>query len=179
VATAWIARSVETDVRSEAPRSGCYARSMFEQTDPKTLRTWLVLAALVYLVLPYDVFPDFFGLPGRIDDVLLMAWCVWFYTSHLRRSVGDDSKREATGRSGQGARSDSSGSRPSDASNSSDPYEVLGVSTSASSEAIQAAYRSRMQEYHPDKVAHLGTELQQLALEKTQEIQRAYRQLGG
>jgi DnaJ-domain-containing protein 1 len=157
---------------------------MFEQTDPKTLRTWLVLAALVYLVLPYDVFPDFFGLPGRIDDVLLMAWCVWFYTSHLRRSVGDDPKGDATGRSGhdrsgQGARSDSSGSRSSSASDSSDPYEVLGVPPSASSEAIQAAYRSRMQEYHPDKVAHLGAELQQLALEKTQEIQRAYRELGG
>jgi len=31
--------------------------------------------------------------------------------------------------------------------------------------------------YHPDKVAHLGEELQKLAHEKSQEIQRAYQQL--
>jgi DnaJ like chaperone protein len=34
-----------------------------------------------------------------------------------------------------------------------------------------------MMEYHPDKVAHLGEELQKLAHEKSQEIQRAYQQL--
>jgi preprotein translocase subunit Sec63 len=38
---------------------------------------------------------------------------------------------------------------------------------------------TRMKEYHPDKVAHLGDELQVLAHEKSQEIQRAYRQLRG
>jgi DnaJ-domain-containing protein 1 len=36
-----------------------------------------------------------------------------------------------------------------------------------------------MREYHPDKVAHLGEALQTLAHEKSQEIQRAYRALGG
>jgi DnaJ-domain-containing protein 1 len=36
-----------------------------------------------------------------------------------------------------------------------------------------------MKEYHPDKVAHLGEELQNLALEKSRDIQRAYRQLQG
>ena len=33
------------------------------------------------------------------------------------------------------------------------------------------------QEYHPDKVAHLGEELQELAHRKALEIQQAYRQL--
>jgi DnaJ like chaperone protein len=60
-----------------------------------------------------------------------------------------------------------------------DAYEVLGVTRSASSDAIKAAYRTRMKEYHPDKVAHLGEELQNLALEKSRDIQRAYRQLQG
>ena len=98
---------------------------MFERMDPKTLRTWLILAALVYLVLPYDVFPDFFGLPGRIDDALLMAWMAWFYTNHVRRFVADDSGRDPSGRSGrngsrQGAQSDSTGSKSSGSSESSD-----------------------------------------------------------
>ena len=34
-----------------------------------------------------------------------------------------------------------------------------------------------MSEYHPDKVAHLGEELQELAHRKALEIQEAYRQL--
>lgn len=34
-----------------------------------------------------------------------------------------------------------------------------------------------MNEYHPDKVAHLGEDLQKLAHQKALEIQRAYQQL--
>ncbi len=34
-----------------------------------------------------------------------------------------------------------------------------------------------MKEYHPDKVAHLGEELQELAHKKSLDIQRAYQQL--
>lgn len=54
---------------------------------------------------------------------------------------------------------------------------MLGVERSASADEIRAAYRARMQEYHPDKVAHLGEELQKLAHRKAQEIQHAYEQL--
>ncbi len=50
---------------------------------------------------------------------------------------------------------------------------------SATRDAIRAAYRERMKEYHPDKVAQLGEALQKLAHEKSQEIQRAYQQLCG
>ena len=49
--------------------------------------------------------------------------------------------------------------------------------TVAVEETIHTAYRARMNEYHPDKVAHLGEELQQLAHRKALEIQRAYEQL--
>ena len=54
---------------------------------------------------------------------------------------------------------------------------MLGVSRGASQEEIQKAYRARMQEYHPDKVAHLGEDLQKLALRRSQDIQRAYQRL--
>jgi restriction system protein len=55
-----------------------------------------------------------------------------------------------------------------------DPYAVLGLSRGASLEEIRAAYLREMVNYHPDKVAHLGKELQELAKVKAQDINRAY-----
>lgn len=57
------------------------------------------------------------------------------------------------------------------------PWTVLGVTRGAPAEAITHAYRERMKEYHPDRVAGLGAELQELAHQKTVEIQRAYDEL--
>lgn len=151
---------------------------MLERMDPKTLVKWLIVAAIVYLVLPYDLIPDFLGLPGRIDDVLIMGWLAWFYRNHLQQYVARESEKGRTGQTENGSGGQDA-TRAAKSSMTFDAYEVLGVTRSASSDAIQAAYRSRMQEYHPDKVAHLGEELQQLAHEKSQQIQRAYRQLHG
>jgi DnaJ-class molecular chaperone len=50
----------------------------------------------------------------------------------------------------------------------------LEVSPSASSEEIKAAYKRAVARYHPDKVAHLGTEFQELAHKKLLAIQEAY-----
>jgi len=151
---------------------------MFERTDPKTLVKYLILAALIYLLFPYDLIPDLFGLPGRIDDLLVMAWLAWFYRSHAREFIAKASGSRSSNHSNQ-AGSGQSASNGATQANAFDPYDVLGIPPSAPPDAIQAAYRSRMQEYHPDKVAHLGEDLQKLALEKTQQIQRAYKQLRG
>lgn len=55
-------------------------------------------------------------------------------------------------------------------------YRVLLVHPSASVEEIKAAYRKRIAEYHPDKVAKLGVELKALAEEKSKEINAAFGQ---
>jgi len=144
--------------------------------DPKTLARWLILAAVVYFVLPFDVIPDFMGLPGRIDDFAVMALLTWLYRSHVQQFISTGSSSGTTGPSGD-ARSSQGSRPPPEKTEVFDAYKVLGVTRAASSDAIQSAYRARMQEYHPDKVDHLGEDLRKLAHERSQEIQRAYRQL--
>ena len=58
---------------------------MFESIPPKTLWLWLVVAALVYLLLPFDLLPDLLGWPGRIDDVAVIGWLYWIYRQHAAR----------------------------------------------------------------------------------------------
>ena len=58
-----------------------------------------------------------------------------------------------------------------------DPHAILGVPRGASTEVVTQAYHDRLKEYHPDRVASLGAELQDLAHRKTLDIQRAYAEL--
>lgn len=58
-----------------------------------------------------------------------------------------------------------------------DAYAVLGVSEQASQEEIEQAYRRRMSEYHPDKVASAAPELKALAEQRASEINSAYEQI--
>lgn len=55
--------------------------------------------------------------------------------------------------------------------------QILGVSLCCSAQELKAAYRRKLKEYHPDRVADMGDEIQMLAERKTKEINWAYEQL--
>jgi len=142
--------------------------------DPAALKKWLILVAVLYLVFPRDLIPDFFGRGlGLLDDVLVVTLLIYFYRKHVR----DYAARARDESEQPGRRERSSRAQAAASEGASGPYEILGIAPSASGEEIQAAYRARMSEYHPDKVAHLGEELQELAHRKALEIQQAYREL--
>ncbi len=55
-----------------------------------------------------------------------------------------------------------------------DAYATLSINSSVTIEEIKSAYKQKVKEYHPDRVASLGVELKQLAEQKTQQINKAY-----
>lgn len=55
------------------------------------------------------------------------------------------------------------------------PYEVLGISPSASNDEVKKAYRELSRKYHPD--SYVDNPLAELAEEKFKEVQEAYDQI--
>lgn len=72
-------------------------------------------------------------------------------------------KRESTNKSDQ-----------SDKMTAGRAYSILEINDNASIPEIKSAYKVKLKEYHPDRVAHLGEELRNLAAIKTLEINSAY-----
>jgi len=56
-------------------------------------------------------------------------------------------------------------------------YKILEIEPGASESEIKKAYRKMAVKYHPDKVAHLGKEIQKTAEEKFKAVSDAYRDI--
>jgi hypothetical protein len=53
-------------------------------------------------------------------------------------------------------------------------FVVLGVAENADQADIERAYRTKISQYHPDKVARMGDDIRQLAETRCKEINAAY-----
>ncbi len=117
----------------------------------------LIIFAAAYLISPIDIIPDLF-VPylGWLDDTFIIGIIIYM----LRYGKLPDFKYfPRLFKSSQ---------------KNSDPFEVLGISRNATKKEIQKAYKEKAKLYHPDKVSHLGEELQKMANIKFLEIQKAY-----
>jgi hypothetical protein len=132
---------------------------------------WIILA-LLYILSPYDLIPGVHTL-GWLDDIAVLI-ILYRYLSRLNRLRTQKRPpfggRQTAGKSAEGQNVEKHNIPQS-------PYEILGVKPSATQDEIKTAYRKLANQYHPDKVAHLGEELQQLADQRFKEIQDAYEQL--
>lgn len=141
--------------------------------DPKDLKKWLLLVAILYLVFPRDLIPDYMGRGlGLLDDLVVMGLLAHYFRGYARKYMAGQSP------GGPGSGMPPGHDSSADASRADlNPHAILGISPGASQDEIQSAYRARMREYHPDKVAHLGEELQELAHRRSIDIQQAYQRL--
>lgn len=134
------------------------------------MRPKILLALfLIYLIWPMDLVRDFPWV-GFIDDLLVGLFLYQQYRKSQRPAATDEN-------SGEKPSEGSSKVPEEDNSTPWNPYECLGISPGATKEEIKRAYREQVAQYHPDKVAHLGEELQKLAHQRTLDLQRAFEEL--
>jgi len=57
------------------------------------------------------------------------------------------------------------------------PYKILEISPDASDEEVKKAYRQMALKYHPDRVSHLGEDVQKSAESKFKKVADAYNQI--
>jgi DnaJ domain/Protein of unknown function (DUF1232) len=146
------------------------------------MKVLLSVLGLSYLVSPYDLFPDFFVGVGWLDDLVLLGVLWWYLYVYKRRPLGY--QRDGRGPGQHQRRASRDGHEDSDSKDEKaaftgekDPYTVLNVDRKASQKEIREAYLGLVNQYHPDKVLHLGEEFKELAENRFKEIQGAYEAL--
>jgi hypothetical protein len=139
-----------------------------------------ILASILYVVSPIDAVPDFIPGLGWVDDLLVIGCLLWYLSRQQPGRSPWDVFRE---RMRPGARRPAADPAPPEDLGADfgrmDPYALLEVSRTASPDEIKRAYKHAVSRYHPDKVAHLGKEFQDLAHRKLLAVQQAYETLTG
>jgi hypothetical protein len=142
-------------------------------------RILAILAAVAYVISPVDVVPDFIPGFGWLDDLFVIGALFWYLGSRRRGLPFWDLFRHRMGGSFSPPPGETRADDLGGDFSRMDPYALLELSPRASPEEIRAAYKRAVARYHPDKVAHLGTEFQDLAHQKMLAIQQAYETLLG
>ncbi len=133
----------------------------------------ILCVGILYLLNPFDLVPDFVPILGWIEDLVVVAVAFWLANRVRSTAPGGDASRQHTGSERTQTDREAMGERQTE-SLSKTPWQLLDIEPDADEEAVETAYKAKLMQYHPDRAAHLGEELQELAHEKTLELQRAY-----
>lgn len=136
----------------------------------------LIIFAFAYFISPIDIIPDFLiPFVGWIDDTLIIGVIIYLLRyGKLPYFSGKNGKYINAFINMFNTNKNQSANTKQTNTNKKNPYKILGIRTNATKDEIQAAYRQKVKQYHPDKVSHLGEELQKVANEKFIEIKNAY-----
>lgn len=96
-------------------------------------------------------------------------WTTAYFSGHAVAIIAESRKSSFGSQKTEKPKNDKSSYLSED-----DCWRILGLSGNICKQDIKNAYRKTINEYHPDKVASLGTELRALAEKKAKEINEAY-----
>jgi len=124
----------------------------------------LIILAILYVLSPYDILPDFLVGWGWLDDLAVLGFLWRYFYFKKRKKYTYQQHYRKTEYAGGGE-------------TLKDPYTILEVGKNATPVEIKKAYRRLVNKYHPDKVVHLGEEFQKLAEKRFKEVQEAYQKI--
>ena len=142
-------------------------------------RVIFFILALFYALMPVDLIPDALVGWGWIDDLIILGFVLRYLLTGKAPSFFRQNPHRPQSNTNDNEQSREQQTRHSHKETGSalDPHEILGVGANASKDEIRTAYRKLANQYHPDKVQHLGKEFQELAEIKFKAIQGAYQSL--
>ncbi len=135
---------------------------------------WIILA-LLYFLSPYDLIPGVHGV-AWIDDIVILI-LLFRYLARIKGNKSGGSQPFGTYQDQRQSRPSGENSGEKAPKPPRTPHEILNLPPDADQDTIKAAYRKLANQYHPDKVSHLGKEFQELAERRFKEIQEAYQKL--
>lgn len=95
----------------------------------------------------------------------------------LKRIIDNLDKKKSNSTNNAGSNSSTNSKQETFTSSSKGIYDTLVVKSNSTKEETYAAYKNLLKQYHPDKVATLGKEIQEIAISKTKEINSAFQQI--
>lgn len=81
-----------------------YYRALTKDNRTPLIAKWLIGAAVAYLLMPFDLIPDFIPILGQLDDLIIVPGLVWLglrcipltLRQETRRAVEEEHKAHFT-----------------------------------------------------------------------------------